>query len=300
MNALRISPSRQSRDWLRATPNSRRYLHIGVGLSLLLHGVALTLHFGSISRTQQAAPMLEVALVNASTDTEPLQAQALGQAALDGGGDGEQGMARSPLPRTSPTADDIVLAAMRKRQAELEAMQQQLLTVLEAEQSVAQARPDTYPWPEADRPGQDEQDQEAQLRTARIAALSEQIQTYTRQPRTHVYAPAVSPWPYAEYVEQWRTRMEDIGTRHYPTGSQGRLYGVLQATVFIRADGSLEDIRIDQPARSSALNQAARRIVQLAAPFPPLPPELARETDILAITRTWRFTNDTLHMQATE
>ncbi len=46
------------------------------------------------------------------------------------------------------------------------------------------------------------------------------------------------------------------------------------------------------------LNQAARRIVQLAAPFAPFPPDIARDTDILAITRTWNFVNDTLETRA--
>ncbi|MFA4913084.1 MAG: energy transducer TonB, partial [Burkholderiaceae bacterium] len=38
--------------------------------------------------------------------------------------------------------------------------------------------------------------------------------------------------------------------------------------------------------------------VQLAAPYPPFPPELAAMTDVLAITRTWNFVNDTLDTQA--
>jgi protein TonB len=37
------------------------------------------------------------------------------------------------------------------------------------------------------------------------------------------------------------------------------------------------------------LDQAAVRIVQLAAPFAPFPPDIAAETDVLDITRTWQF-----------
>ncbi|RYF52616.1 MAG: energy transducer TonB, partial [Comamonadaceae bacterium] len=32
--------------------------------------------------------------------------------------------------------------------------------------------------------------------------------------------------------------------------------------------------------------------------YPPFPPELADMTDVLAITRTWNFVNDTLDTQA--
>jgi len=37
------------------------------------------------------------------------------------------------------------------------------------------------------------------------------------------------------------------------------------------------------------LDQAAIRIVKLAAPFSPFPPDIRSETDILDITRTWQF-----------
>jgi protein TonB len=69
-------------------------------------------------------------------------------------------------------------------------------------------------------------------------------------------------------------------------------------TVYIRSDGSVADVEIDDPSPHAVLNQAARRIVQLAAPFPPFPPDVARDTDVLAITRTWNFVNDTLETKA--
>ncbi|HEX3058892.1 MAG TPA: energy transducer TonB, partial [Usitatibacter sp.] len=37
-------------------------------------------------------------------------------------------------------------------------------------------------------------------------------------------------------------------------------------------------------------DDAARRIVRMAAPFEPFPPEIRADTDILYITRTYNFT----------
>jgi protein TonB len=37
------------------------------------------------------------------------------------------------------------------------------------------------------------------------------------------------------------------------------------------------------------LDEAAVRIVELAAPFSPFPPDIKEDTDILDITRTWQF-----------
>jgi protein TonB len=37
------------------------------------------------------------------------------------------------------------------------------------------------------------------------------------------------------------------------------------------------------------LDDAAVRIVKLAAPYAPFPAEIRKETDVLDITRTWQF-----------
>jgi protein TonB len=64
--------------------------------------------------------------------------------------------------------------------------------------------------------------------------------------------------------------------------------------VNIRKDGTLESIEVNRPSEHAILNLAAQRIVQLAAPFPPFPPDLARRIDVLAITRTWNFIDNKL------
>jgi protein TonB len=63
-------------------------------------------------------------------------------------------------------------------------------------------------------------------------------------------------------------------------------------TVVIDRNGALLDSVIERSSGSPVLDRAARRIVKLAAPYPPFPPEIARDTDVLEITRTWMFTHD--------
>ncbi|MFN7433499.1 MAG: energy transducer TonB, partial [Betaproteobacteria bacterium] len=103
-----------------------------------------------------------------------------------------------------------------------------------------------------------------------------------------------SEYRYARYVEDWRARVEKIGNDNYPDEARGKHYGTLRMTVAIRKDGSVVDTIIEQSSGSALLDRAARRIVKLAAPYPPFPPDIARDTDILEITRTWIFTNDQL------
>jgi len=68
------------------------------------------------------------------------------------------------------------------------------------------------------------------------------------------------------------------------------LYGNLLLTVSIRADGSVEGVRVERSSGQRVLDAAAVRIVEMSAPFAPLPPDIRRDTDILHITRTWTFT----------
>jgi len=284
------------RHWLSAP--SQHYLRVGVAISLLVHAGILAWRFGAPALPRPPVQSLEVVLLNARSESAPVRAQALAQQQMDGGGEAERGMAESPLPRTGESAQTIVLQAMRQRQAQLEAEQTRLLTQLQAETRTGAERQPVYPWPDATEPGQDDQAQPGVLQNAQIATLSQRIQAYNAQPRRAFVAPSARASRYAAYLDGWSRRIEAIGTEHYPDEARGRIYGTLRLTVTVRADGSLAGFEIDQPSPHAVLNQAARRIVQMAAPFPPFPPDLARDTDELVITRTWHFVNDTLETAA--
>lgn len=259
-------------------------------LSVAAHA-ALLLWQVSAGHPSPEASTLEVTLVNSRSEAPPLKPQALAQQSLSGGGDRTRGLASSPLPRTTDSSpDEIVLEALQRRQAELEAEQRQLLTQLEARDKVMQARNAPQLLGQSTTPGEDDREQDSLILNARIAALKERIERYNALPRQTYVGPATQADDYAQYVEAWRRRIELIGTEHYPAEARGRIYGDLQLTVYIRRDGQLDHLVFDRPAREAILNSAARRIVELAAPFDPLPAALAHKTDILAITRTWHFT----------
>jgi protein TonB len=65
--------------------------------------------------------------------------------------------------------------------------------------------------------------------------------------------------------------------------------GDLLMTVGINPDGSVESIDIRRSSGMPELDDAAVDIVQLAAPFAPLPQDIRSQVDVLHITRTWRF-----------
>ncbi len=273
------------------------YLAIALVLSLAIHGLLLAWRFTRPAPPPAAPePALEVTLVNARSEQAPLAPRILAQQSLDGGGEVQaRTYAASPLPRTAAQSpDEIVLAALRRRQESLEAEQQRLYTQLLAQTSAPPARKQPDLFERASDPGSDNLQQESLVLNARISAIKERIDRYNEQPRRQFSGPSAQQADYAEYVEAWRQKIEILGTEHYPQEARGKLYGSLQLTVYIRRDGSLDHTEINRPSNHAVLNQAAMRIVQLAAPFPPLPPAIARDTDILAITRTWNFVNQQL------
>ena len=92
------------------------------------------------------------------------------------------------------------------------------------------------------------------------------------------------------YFEAWRRKVERVGNLNYPDAARARrLYGSLRLLVAITPDGALANIRVLESSGHPVLDDAAVRIVRLAAPFAPFPPEMRRNTDVLEIVRTWQF-----------
>ena len=101
--------------------------------------------------------------------------------------------------------------------------------------------------------------------------------------------------PYAAYVDEWRQKIERVGTAHFPDEARRRnLVGNVLVTVAVRADGSVEKVELDKPSGNPVLDAAVERIVRLSAPFEPFPTIIRKETDILHITRNWSFTRSDL------
>lgn len=271
-------------------------MRVALLVSLALHAALLALRFSSPPPPAPEASTLEVVLVNARTKAEPIHPRLLAQNTLNGGGPAASGYSASPLPRTTDeqTADQVVLAALRQRQARLEQEQKQLFTMLEDKRKTLMAQVERDVPDESADAGEDERTQEALVVNAQISALKAAIERYDARPRQHFVAPSTKAVPYAGYVEAWRKKIELLGTEHYPEQARGKVYGKLRMTVYIKKNGDLLRVEIDQPSTHPILNSAARRIVQLAAPFPPFPPAMAKDMDVLAITRTWHFVNSEL------
>ena len=269
-------------------------MQFAVLASVLVHAAVLSLRFAfpDASRLRSPPQTLDVILVNSKSAARPAEAQALAQANLDGGGNtDEDRRAKSPLPATREVerGDDVKRA--RQKVKELEAKQRQLLTQAQAPAPAAaseNARPEPAPEPPKPLSGADLVN--SALALARLEAqIARQVDEYNKRPRKQFVGARAVESRFAQYVEDWRLKIERIGNLNYPDSARGRIYGSLRLTISIKPDGSVDDVQIDRPAEYKILNDAALKIIRLAAPFAPFPPDIRKDTDLLVITRTWTF-----------
>lgn len=274
-------------------PSADRNLWIGIGVSLAVHALLLSIHFQFPDATRAFKDKaLDIILVNSKSARKPAEAQALAQTNLDGGGNvDEDRRAKTPLPPSTQQKSGTELEQAQKRVQALEAKQQRLLAEAKAKKSVkpqkeAEEQPEQIETPS----GRDLASNA--LAMARLEGeIAKNIDEYNKRPRRKNIGARTSEYRFTQYVENWRQKVERVGTLNYPEAAKGKLYGSLLLTVFIKSDGSVDKVEINRSSGHKILDDAARRIVTMAGPYAAFPPEIARDTDILEISRTWRFTS---------
>lgn len=278
-----------------------RSLWLALGVSLLLHVVVLSLHFTfpDAARAFQDRA-LDIILVNSRSARKPSEAQALAQANLDGGGNSEEKRrAKTPLPPAPKHQDGDDLDHSQKRIQELEAHQQRLAAQTRSRTTVAPAADkQVQPEPTPSVSGRDLA--HSALAMARLEGeIAKEVDDYNQRPRKKFIGTRADEYRFAQYNEEWRLKVERVGTLNYPEAARGKLYGSLILTVSIRSDGTVASVEINRSSGHKVLDDAARRIVAMAAPFAAFPPAIRHDTDLLVITRSWNFTQrDSLETKA--
>ncbi len=294
VNSLGSVPMRWPEFLVGMEPSSRS-LTLALGASILLHAVALSIHFKlpEIIRDKYASLPLEVVLVNSKTKASAVNPDVLAQANLDGGGNtDEDRRAKTSLPvlkEADPGADAKRAA---RRVQELEAQQTRMMHQLQSAKSVDTTEQQRAT-PAADTPQPQASGQDLATRALAIARLEAQIsrqtEEYNKRPRKEFVGSRAREYRFAQYVEDWRLKVERIGNLNYPDSARGRVYGSLVLSVTIKADGNLESVEVQRSSGHQILDRAAERIVKMASPYAGFPANIRRDTDVLVITRTWTF-----------
>lgn len=259
-------------------------------LSLIVHALLLLGLSFRHPPAPPATPSMDITLLQASNTQAPAQADFLAQAANRGGGNDDRvGKPSEPVAGLLPTPDQGV--APQPMQASLarpqdDVRQQRVTTIADspemADDSPSHVRHDT-PDATAD---ETREDQEMASLAAELSARSE---AYAKRPRKKFISANTREYAYATYMQHWVRRIERSGNLNYPEAARSRhLHGELILSVGLHRDGAVASIDVIQSSGHPELDQAARRIVQQAAPYPPLP-STRHPVDLLYITRTWQF-----------
>jgi protein TonB len=266
--------------------------------SALVHMVIiLGVSFMAPKISLRGVDTLEITLVQTRSEKAPAHAQFLAQVNQDGGGDTQtRQTARSPLPALEMSEKSTYLPiAQPAPQMQIQSIKQ-LLAVLadeEARRRKVQAHPPTpqqreqQTEPETQGLAEKAQQQERARLTAEIDRNWQELQN---APRTKYLTARTQEYKYAVYMDAWRTKVERVGNLNYPEQAKRQnIGGSLVLDVALKPDGSIENISVIRPSPHKILDEAAIRIVRLAAPYSPFPPDLRADYDLVHITRTWKF-----------
>jgi periplasmic protein TonB len=272
--------------------------------SVLLHMVViLGVTFTAPRIHMPGLETMEITLVQIRTEQAPDQPQFLAQANQDGGGDSERHeIAGSPLPllELGEHSRELPVAQPEPR-PEIKSSREWLAQLARDEEERRRLRtiepePEHRPERSAEQaPGLPDRAEFTDERARLSAEISRSWQEYQKMPRRKFLNARTQEYKYAAYMDAWRAKVERIGNLNYPEKAKRQnIAGSLVLDVALNPDGSLHDITLRRPSGHPVLDDAAVRIVELAAPFAPLPPDIRAETDILHITRTWKFRDATL------
>ncbi len=120
------------------------------------------------------------------------------------------------------------------------------------------------------------------------ARIAQEQQIHAKRPRVQrLTSLSTKTAAEASYLNMWRQKVERVGNANFPADGT---YGSLRMLVVIHQDGTLRDVRILDSSGEKVLDDAALRIVRLAAPYQDFPVEMRKRYDDLEIIRTWQFT----------
>jgi protein TonB len=260
-------------------------------IATALHAlVILSVSFDSFDPhpPDQSTPTLDITVVNPQKTESPEEYDYLAETSQDGAGTTkekvqprQQSVEQAPPPIPPPPQKSIPAPS-------------RVLTATASSETVQ--KPEE---PEVDEKVEPVSATTLVNRSLEMLSLNQQInqtlQAYSKTPKSKFISARTKAYKYASYMRDWVAKVERVGELNYPDEARRRkLSGKLIVQVAIYPDGSVREITIRQPSGHKLLDDAAVRIVKLAAPFAPFPDDIRQETDVLYITRTWVFTSGNL------
>ena len=242
---------------------------------------------------RSSAQTMEITLSQFEDEQAPDEADFLAQTNQQGSGTEEQAQEMTtpqPAEVSQPEVAQVQPEPASTTEPEPAQERQVVQTEASAKREVAQLRERTEP---VEAPVREKKSlMERSLEIASLEArLDAQQQAYARKPRVmRVTAASTLKSTNAWYVQNWISKVTRVGNINYPTEARrAGIYGTLRMLVSLRKDGTIKEVAVLQSSGSTVLDDAAIRIVRMAAPFAPFPDAMGEKVDELEIIRTWSF-----------
>jgi len=258
---------------------------------MVILGVTFTIAPPADSKT---SPALDIILVQTKSPVEVENADFLAQVSQQGGGSAEEKsrpreLFSAPTLSSQPGITEHSSVQQVKKQKQNE--QLALLTQTDAEHTIYTEKD---PLKADDSTTVEQTNASKNTKTARLVAeISNIIEEQASIDRTKYLNSSTKEFTPAKYMRDWINRVERVGNLNYPDQARRKkLSGTLILDVVINAEGKLVKTDLRQSSGHQVLDDAAKRIVKLAAPFSVFPKKLRNEADVIHITRSWEFLNN--------
>ncbi|HHJ13988.1 MAG TPA: energy transducer TonB [Gammaproteobacteria bacterium] len=244
--------------------------------------VILGISFNPFDREppEEYMPTLDITVVNPSTELPPEEYDYLAESSQQGAGNTrEKVKAQQQMLAQTQTHTSTEAQPEATRQLTRDSAREKL-----RDQQEPQEKPEPRNNPERIN------------RTREMLSLNESIQQnlqiYSKRLEGAYITASTREARYASYMRDWVRKIERVGQLNYPDAARRQgLSGKLTVEVTLYPDGSVRNITILRPSGYKILDDAAVRIVKLAAPFAPFPESIRKDNDVLHITRTWIFSS---------
>ncbi len=268
-------------------------LLIALFFAVVIHAVLLLGVSFSIPVPEKVNKQIEITLASTPAKKAPKKANYLAQENQIAGGESRHKPSprKLKLPSQGRSTNKPAKKASNKPKSSAKS-RQAVVTQQQAEKKIASSKKPT-PQKEVKRPKLSTEALQHQ-----IAQLGAKIRhSYQATEQTKIkFVNSVSTHKYlaAQYVADWEQKVEKVGNLNYPEVARKKGFsGTLTTDVGINPNGTIYSIRITKSSGNQALDNAAKRIIRLSAPFATLPNEILQELDVLVITRVWRFSDET-------
>ena len=262
-------------------------------IAALIH-VAIILGVGfTYVKPEQISQTLEITLATFKSETRPKEADFLAQDNQQGSGT----LDTAAIPKTTELApfqdtkiNKVTPPPAAKPVEKQESTKTVVATKAASPQKAVAKREEVKPDPMPKAAPEFDSSQLSSEIASLEAELSNEQQLYAKRPKIHrLNAASTQRDKGAWYKDDWRKKVERVGNLNYPEEARRQqIYGNLRLMVSINRDGSLYEVLVLESSGHPLLDQAAQRIVRLAAPFAPFTGDLA-DIDRLEIIRTWKF-----------